>query len=276
MEAGLFALGVAAGARLLAGGRVKRGLRYLVEPVPYWRSLEFRLTWQQGEFSSRDTVLDIGSPKLFSLYLASKIGARVHATDIDDYFVDEYRTLRRDFGVPAERMAIEVEDGRALNYRDAQFSRVYSVSVIEHIPESGDSECAREIGRVLEPGGIALITVPFWPTSKDVFRRADAFYWAGSSVAASDGSGTVFFQRRYSEHDLRTRLIEPSGLEVEERLFVGERLLKNSEHEFSEVLPRIGTGPFQPLLSRLVHTSPTRDWQQLAKPLCAFLKLRKR
>jgi SAM-dependent methyltransferase len=272
MELGLYGLSLRAGYHLLAAGRLKRGLRYLVEPVPYWRSLEFRLVWEHGNFRAGDRVLDVGSPKPFSLYLARSVGAVVDSTDIEDYFVDEFSLLRRATGVPAERMSIRVEDGRRLSYADGQFDKVFSVSVIEHIPDDGDSQCARELGRVLAPGGSCLITVPFWPTSKDIYRKAD-FYWSETSGPEKDG--LVFFQRRYSADDLRKRLIEPSGLVAEKILYVGERIMTQSEKEVSEIMPRIGLGPLHPLMSRALHTRPTNDWETLKKPLCAFLHLTK-
>ncbi len=272
MELGLYGLTLRAGYHLLAARRWKRGLRYLVEPVPYWRSLEFRLVWEHGDFRAGERVLDVGSPKPFSLYLARSVGAIVDSTDIEDYFMDEFSLLREAMGVPAERMPIRVEDGRSLSYADGQFDKVYSVSVIEHIPDDGDSECARELGRVLAPGGSCLITVPFWPTSKNVYRKPN-FYWSGVSGAEQDG--LVFFQRRYSAEDLQKRLIAPSGLVADKVLYVGERVMTRSENEVSEVMPRVGLGPGHPLISRAFHTRATADWTALKKPLCAFIKLTK-
>jgi len=272
MELGLYGLTLSAGWHLLAARQWKRGLRYLVEPVPYWRSLEFRLVWEHGDFRAGERVLDVGSPKPFSLYLAHSVGAIVDSTDLEDYFVEEFSLLRRATNTPTGRMAIKVEDGRHLSYADGHFDKVYSVSVIEHIPGDGDSDCARELGRVLAPGGSCLITVPFWHTSKDVYRKPD-FYWSATSGTEKDG--LVFFQRRYSAEDLRRRLIEPSGLVAEKILYVGERIMTGSNRELESVMPRVGLGPIHPLISRAVHTRATDDWESLKKPLCAFLKLTK-
>lgn len=272
MELGLYGLSLRMGYHLLAARRWKRGLRYIVEPVPYWRSLEFRLVWEHGDFRAGQRVLDVGSPKPFSLYLARSVGAIVDSTDIEDYFIDEFTLLRDAMGVPPARMALRAEDGRRLSYPAGQFDRVYSVSVLEHIPQDGDSECAHELGRVLAPGGSCLITVPFWPTSKDVYTKPD-FYWSGVS---GPGKGELaFFQRRYSEEDLHTRLIGPSGLAAEEVLFVGERIMTRREAEVGSVMPKVGLGPVHPVMSRVLHTAPVTDWRRLRKPLCAFLKLTK-
>lgn len=265
----LQAYGMRAGLQLLRRSRLKRSLRYLVVPVNYWRAAEFGLALREGDFRPGARVLDVGSPKLLSLFLAEKAGAQVVATDIEDYFIPEYELLRelRDLG--ADRLSLRVEDGRRLSFADASFDRVYSISVLEHIPDDGDSECVREIGRVLAPGGRCVITVPFWPAGRVDWRDPD-FYWSGSTVEG--GEGKVFFQRRYSEAQLRERLIEPSGLRLSKLRFVGERVLAGSERELCEFLPP-ATGPAQPLLSRLLLTPPVADWRTLRKPLCALVVL---
>src|SRR5437016_1107653 len=135
----------------------------LVTPVNYWRMLEFRLVFDELEARPSDTILDIGSPKLLSLFLADRIGCEVFSTDIDDYFVEEYRLFQEIKRVSEFRFHPIVADGRKLQFNSAQFSKVFSISVIEHIPGEGDSECMREIARVLAPGGKCVITVPFAP-----------------------------------------------------------------------------------------------------------------
>ena len=268
----LYRYALRVGLHLVSAGRVKRGLRYLVQPLHYWRGLEYTLVWNEGGFGPDDRVLDVGSPKLLALYLAEKVGPEIIATDIDPYFIDEYTFLRGVRGVPEANLRFEVQDGRSLSFRPESFNKVFAVSVVEHIPDGGDSECMREIGRVLEPGGMCLLTVPFWPASKDEYRDPGSFYWAGSSAKRSDGR--VFFQRRYSEEDLVTRLIEPSGLAVRKLEYVGERFLVGSQRELSDFLVA-PTGPVHPLVARFFHTGPASSPRQLSKPLCAFVCLTK-
>lgn len=265
----LYGYGQAIGLNLLSAGRVRRGIRCLFQPVAYWRNIEYRLVWNAGRFQRSDRVLDIGSPKLLALFLAEQVGAEVFATDIESYFVDEYRFLRSRRRIPAERLHIEVQDGRRLGYADDFFTKAYSISVIEHIPDRGDTECIKEIGRVLAPGGQCLITVPFWRTSQEVYRKPD-FYWADASVSLSDGR--MFYERHYSEEDLYSRLINPSGLSLRRLEYIGERILPRSRIEFSH-LPSV-MGPLEPLLSRLLHVRAT-DWRDIKKPLCAFMVLGK-
>lgn len=262
------------GAKLLLHGKVKRGLRYLIVPVNYWRTVEYQLVLGAANFQADDRVLDIGSPKLLSLFLAQHVVAQVHATDIEDYFVGEYEYLREMEGIPPEKYRVGVADGRALPFADGAFTKVYAISVVEHIPEDGDSVCMREIYRVLAPGGKCLLTVPFAPVGRDEYLPSSGFYWSASSKASENSKHGIFYQRRYSESDLRERLINPSGMQLEQLAFVGERLFTRSSREFSQYLP-LQLGPIHPLASSLVHTPPASAWTSLKKPLCALIVMRK-
>jgi SAM-dependent methyltransferase len=257
---------------LLRRGRPRRALRYLVVPVNYWRSVEYRLALEEGRFAPGERVLDVGSPKLLSLWVADRLGAEVVATDIEAYFLEEYELLRRARRVPPDRLRLAVEDGRRLSFGDASFDKVYSLSVLEHIPDEGDADCVRELARVLAPGGRCVLTVPFWPESRVDWRVGEDFYWSGASV--DDASGRVFYQRRYSEADLHERLVAPSGLRLARLRFVGDRWSRRGDRELCELLPPV-TGPLQPALARLLTTAPAADWRALRRPLCALLVLEK-
>jgi len=240
--------------------------------VNYWRRVEFDQTCAEAGFEAGQKVLDVGSPKLLSLYLAEVVGAEVWATDIEPYFLQKLATAREARGIPAARLHLDRQDGRSLGYADATFDRVYSISVLEHIPDEGDGACVKELARVLKPGGRVVITVPFWPTSRDEYRHGGGFYWARSSKEEA-GRGT-FYQRRYSEDDVRRRLVAPSGLSLRTLAYVGETAPAPAGREFSDLLPRL-SGPIQPMLSRMFHTAPAADWRSLKRPLCVVLCLEK-
>jgi SAM-dependent methyltransferase len=268
----LYSYGMQVGARLLLRGRTRQSLPYLIRPVNYWRAIEYRIVMAEAGFGPGDRVLDVGSPKLLALYLAGVIGAQVVATDIDDYFVRTYSDVRAQERIPAERLRLQVEDGRRLSFADGSFTRAYAISVLEHIPDDGDSQCVRELARVLEPGGRCLITVPFAPESRDEYIEPAGLYWSAHS--RSDSAGRVFYQRRYGEDDLYRRLIGPSGLRLRRLRYVGERVLTRSRRELSDLLPVI-SGPLQPLMSRMFHSPPVDSWRALKKPLCALVVLEK-
>jgi SAM-dependent methyltransferase len=267
----LYTYGIKLGIKLLLGGKLRQSLRYLIIPVSYWRNLEYQLVYNEADFQSNDRILDIGSPKLLSLYLAKKLGAEVFSTDIEDYFVQEYSFLRQAENIPPEKFHIKVEDGRDLSFDDNYFNKIYSISVIEHIPDNGDIECLKEIGRVLSKGGRCVITVPFSPTARVEYKEGD-FYWAKSSTIKENGK--VFFQRKYSEEDLFNRLMIPSDLKLKKLKYIGEKVMINSKQECRDVL-HPATGPIQPLLSKLFHSKPVDSWKDLRKPLCALIVLEK-
>jgi SAM-dependent methyltransferase len=271
-----YLFGVKVGAEELIRGHVKYAIRHLVVPVGYWRSVEFRFVLDEANFQPSDRILDIGSPKLLALYLAKTIGAEVFATDIDDYFVREYSLLRDLEGIPGDRFHVQVEDGRHLSFPDNHFNNVVSVSVIEHIPDNGDTECAKEITRVLAQGGRCFITVPFSPQYQEVYTAPSGVYWA--KAAGVEAEHRVFYQRRYDEQALYERVIRPSGLTLRSLTFIGERILSRSNREFVDYIPfpvSAIVGPIQPVLSAMLHTPRTSAWRVLKKPLCACIALEK-
>jgi SAM-dependent methyltransferase len=268
----MYWLGLRVGIKLLLRQRWIPALKKLIQPVSYWRVPAYKFVFDAANFVERDVVLDIGSPKLFALYLAQTIGATVYATDIDDYFIEEYRLIRQIEGISPDKLQLKAEDGRQLTFPDNYFTKVYSISVIEHIPNEGDTACVQEIARVLRPGGRCIITTPFAPIYRDEFKDAKAVYWARHTVRSEDGR--VFYQRRYSERDLFERLIKPSGLTLKQLVYIGETVMVNSNQELIDKLPKI-SGPVHPLLSTMFHTQLMSNWKDLKKPLSAYLVLEK-
>jgi SAM-dependent methyltransferase len=83
--------------------------------------------------------------------------------------------------------------GTELPFRPASFDVVLASDVLEHIDD--DAGAAREISRVLRPGGVFIFSVPAHPW---LFGPHDA---------------ALFHRRRYVRHKLRS-LIEEAGLSV--------------------------------------------------------------
>lgn len=86
-------------------------------------------------------------------------------------------------------------DARDLPYEDESFDRVVCVSTLEHVrpPEDGDIHVAREIGRVLRPGGRAVITLEV------------AQEWTHWQLPVG---------RLYDLERIMSRVVEPSGLQL--------------------------------------------------------------
>jgi SAM-dependent methyltransferase len=81
----------------------------------------------------------------------------------------------------------------ALPFRTESFRAITALDVLEHLPD--DRPALRELWRVLQPGGILIITVP-----------AYRFLWSKHDVA-------LHHYRRYKARELRQRLQE-AGFEV--------------------------------------------------------------
>lgn len=245
-------------------------LRLLLEPCNYWRNVEVPAVINRLEAGPGERVLDVGSPKLPSLFIWRRLGAEVHATDLFPYFFDEYTHYSkrlRQRGSGAE-YHIEQQDARELRYPDSFFDRAYAISVLEHIEDSGDSKAMQEIARVLKPGGLCCITVPVAHQYRESSIDHEIYY----KKPADDKP--VFYERHYDQESLQSRLIRPSGLSVTGLEFYGERLFPY-EHYYNALphLLRIALAPAGAFFSKLCLSRT--DQQGRPAPKMALVTLRK-
>src|SRR5438876_9881754 len=86
----------------ILGPRTSRlALKLLLEPLNYWRNLEVPTVVHELDVRESDTVLDIGSPKIASLFLCRHYACQVYATDLYDYFWQEYAVYLRGLRSPS-------------------------------------------------------------------------------------------------------------------------------------------------------------------------------
>ena len=123
-SAGLYRYGLSLGTTLLRHGHARHALPWLLRPVNYWRAAEYHAVWDEAGFGKDDRILDVGSPKLLSLYLAERLGAEVWATDIEPYFLEKLALAKQLRGLGDDRLHLAVEDGRKLSFKGDSFSRV--------------------------------------------------------------------------------------------------------------------------------------------------------
>ena len=149
-------------------------------------------------------ILDVGSPKLLGLYLAFTTRWEVTLTDISELNVDEYRSMWRGLKPKAQGDAdFLLQDARSLQFDDAEFDVIYSMSVIEHIEgDSGDSKAASELLRVLKPGGVLILSVPFG--TKYIEQQRIGFSGAARRMA---NQHAYFFQRIYDLPAFESRIL---------------------------------------------------------------------
>lgn len=248
-------LGEFLGVVSLLHGRLRDAAVQIIFPVNYWRYAVFRYVEGQLNIGRGARVLDVGSPKLLAIALALRRGAEVWATDLWDPRLDSrygnyFRYADRLIGTGGA-FHTEYQDGRHLTYADDSFDAVFSLSVVEHIPEEGDSEAVREMARVLRPGGRLVIEVPFALEPEEHYRK-------GSVYDREYKGEPVFYQRIYSPQMLRERIIEPAGLPVREVHVLAA--LGGVARRLSR-LPRalgLALGPWEALLARLT----VRPWDE--------------
>ncbi|MCJ7483448.1 MAG: class I SAM-dependent methyltransferase [Thermodesulfovibrionales bacterium] len=103
-----------------------------------------------------DTILDIGA---MSSPFTKGLRNRVTAIDIlpeNNNFGFGEKTLSKLSG--RSNVEAKVMDAQNMTFGDERFDVVILTEVLEHIPD--DKKAAREIIRVLKPGGFLLLTVP--------------------------------------------------------------------------------------------------------------------
>ena len=270
----VYRFGLRVGARTLPVAP-RDALKRLVLPVEYIRCAEFRYVLEHLEVVPDHRVLDIGSPKLLSLFLAARVGARVWATDLVDYFFPAYDAYAASvLGAHRERYLMETQDAQGLTYEDGTFDRVFSVSVVEHIPGDGDVAAMGEIARVLKPGGLVCLTVPWSDRGYlEEFHAPDAdAYW----VKPSD-DGRVFYQRAYDRASMQKRLLSHRRLDVVDVSFWGERRIAVEEAILSRRLPRLARYAMLPAhfaLNRLFLRRLTEEEPSRKKVACVTLRKR--
>ena len=245
------------------------GLRRLLLPASYWRSAEFMYVWQQLPERSAIRVLDLGSPKDLAVSLARTRNFELVATDILPSAVADSARAAAAIGRTGQGPGFilsEVQDGRALAYEDSAFDSAYSVSVLEHIPDTGDSLAIKELIRIVKPGGLVVITVPYAEIHHDTFVERGV-YERGFQDAP------VFFERHYDTTTLKSRLIEASGAELLDLQIWGERFIRGEKILAAAGKLRAALSPLEaPFASVCLRQAPQSS---PFHAMAAFLTLRK-
>ena len=108
-------------------------------------------------------------------------------------------------------------DIRATEFKEASFDAYLSWGTFEHF-ENGPGDCINEAYRVLKPGGLLFVSVPFqnW---RHILREASRRYHWYEAFDLTPGmpSSMRFYQWRFTKADLRQ--------ELEMRGFIVERIM---------------------------------------------------
>lgn len=205
---------------------------------------------ETGKLDDSSEVLAVGAGTEPILYwLANRVG-RVVATDIygEGSFAGREATASMiddpsryaPFAYREDRLEAKWMDARRLDFEDESFDAVYSLSSIEHFGSPADiAQSAREIGRVLRPGGHAFIVTECFARRDP--RDAAPVGFAVRLLSLGRRRPLATPRRRdalddvFTPRELRKRIAEPSGLQLMQPLDL--RLSSASWHNVARYAP---------------------------------------
>jgi len=192
--------------KYLLRGNLYYFLRYLLNEINYWRHVEFAYVYEKID-SKGKKILDISSAKAFAFFLAEN--NKVESVDIWEKEIDRCKKseiILNDKKI-SSNLNLQVADARRLPYPDNYFDYIYSISVIEHIKEEGDSIVIKEMERVLKKGGKCILTMPYNFLGYNVFRKEDVYKNKFTNKK-------MFFERKYDLNTARYRIIDKTKLKL--------------------------------------------------------------
>jgi ubiquinone/menaquinone biosynthesis C-methylase UbiE len=193
-----------------------------------WRLIEYPKMTEYLELERGDRVLDIGSGTSSYPLMLTREGVDVVVVELD---VDRVRWQERKAAegkTGAGRLFAVVGDASALPIRDGAFGRVTSISAIEHMFD--DVAVGSEISRVLEPGGIGAISVPYTRGERPAFFEGlKSFTRVKRNEFVQEGKGTLV--RFYTDADVEQRFGAGVDCRITKRSFFGRTLLNDWYHE---------------------------------------------
>lgn len=181
-----------------------------------------------GRLDAGADILDVAAGSEEMLFWLARRARRVIGIDIYGRggFADreakasmlEDPSAHAPYDYPRERLEVRDMDARRLGFPDASFDAVVSFSSIEHFGAPGDiARAAKEIGRVLRPGGHAyLVTELFLQTSpldSAPVQFAVRLATLGKVCAAATPRRRVVGEA-FTMRTLQRDVLGPSGLEL--------------------------------------------------------------
>jgi len=157
----------------------------------------------------RDRILDIGcGSSCFPTFLCRFYGPEIILIDI------EVRSLKMQY--TAEKNITHLNNGtkihlvradaRYLPFRKKTFTKIYSISSIEHVPY-GENMVSEEIERVLRDGGVCVLSFPY-------------------SAQPKEPQTVPYYMKWYTDSDVETNILEPSNLKISEKYLFEKRYVQ--------------------------------------------------
>lgn len=115
-------------------------------------------------------ILDFGSGVSFFTFLISDLGYNTTALDIDPMVEADFKKAIQAFQ-KEKNINFILSNDNIIPVKDNHFDLIYSVSVIEHIPDP--ISALIEIQRVLKKGGFLVLTIDLCLNGKDAIQPSD-------------------------------------------------------------------------------------------------------
>ena len=238
----------------------------LITPIRYWRAVETPLVLEFLSPKKDQKILDIGSPKLLSLYIAKKFKAKIISSDIHNYFTNYCIDFSKVLGTN-KNYHTKIIDARKIKLNNNSLDKVYSLSVFEHIPGNGDIRAVKEVRRILKKEGILILTLPFGAKFQIEFRNPKNFYYSLDN--SKQNKKKVFYQRIYDEKELLRRIIKPSNMKVISKTYVTQKFNLPIGIYLSLL------GPLNIMLSKVNHIKLSENNNTITKKSIVHLVLKK-
>lgn len=186
---------------------------------------------EAGYLDGRAELLSVGAGDERILFWLTNHVGRMVATDIygEGLFAHQEAQLSMledpaahapvQYGWRPDRLEVLKMDGRRLEFSDESFDAVFTVSSIEHFGSPAQiARAAAEIGRVLRPGGHAVVITeclvrlhPLDTAPVDFVRRLLSL---GRGYRFATPRRRVELGEAFTPRELDRHLIAPSGLEL--------------------------------------------------------------
>jgi SAM-dependent methyltransferase len=186
-----------------------------------------------GRLSEQTEALAVGAgDERILFWLANRLG-RVVATDIygeGDFAGREAAPSMLDdpaahapFPYREDRLEVRWMDARRLELPDESFDVVFSLSSFEHFGRPGDvAAAARELGRVLRPGGHAFVVTECFvrrhPLNAAPVDLAVKLATLGTKRKRAGLRTRAVVVEVFTPRELERLIVQPSGLELTEPL----------------------------------------------------------
>jgi SAM-dependent methyltransferase len=182
-----------------------------------------------GRLSEGTSALSVGAgDERIAFWLANRIG-RVVATDVygqgsfsgneaDPSMLEDPRA-HAPFPYREDRLEVMWMDGRELAFDDATFDVVFTLSSIEHFGSPADvAAAAAEIGRVLKPGGHAVVVTEcllrLHPLDTAAAEFGARVLTLGRRMRAATPRRRCALAEMFTPGELMSSIVRPSGLRL--------------------------------------------------------------